>query len=73
MVRVIVWVPFESGVEYEVDVKDPRDLEEVKEALEEKDPADWYSEPDFFTSLGSNFSDYIQSVTLDDVRIKEEY
>ena len=67
MVEVKVYVPFKSAVEYRINVEDPNDLDEIKEKLLEKDPADWDDIPDFYEVLGSNFRDFIEEVTEEDV------
>ncbi len=67
MVEVKVYVPFKSAVEYRINVEDPNDLEEIKEKLRRKDPADWSDIPDFHEVLGADFRDFVEEVTEDDV------
>jgi len=38
MKKVRVWLPFEHGVPYTVEVENPKDLEAIKEAMLKKDP-----------------------------------
>lgn len=65
--KVMVFVPFESSVSYEIEVKDSKNLAEIKAKLNEIDPADWYADPNFCESLGVSFSDFVRRVKLADV------
>ena len=67
MTKVKVIVPFKSAVEYEVEVRNPHDLREVKEALQEKDPADWCDDPNFYECFGFKFRQSVRKLKRKDV------
>ena len=67
MTRVIVCVPFKISVDYEVEVKNPADLEEVKRALEALDPSDWSHDPDFYECFGDEWRHCVQKVKRTDI------
>ena len=68
--KILVSVPFQSSVTYELKVNDPNDLSEIKEKLEEIDPSDWYDDPCFYESLGTGFRQYLERVKRKDVMIE---
>jgi hypothetical protein len=72
LTTVIVNVPFKSTVAYEVEVSDPHNLKEIKQALEEKDPEDWLTDPNFYESLGNSYRHLIHKITLEDVLTEGE-
>ena len=65
--RIIVSVPFVSSVQYEIAVKNPEDLEEIKEKLREKDASEWMHEPNFYEELGQNWDENIEEIEKDGV------
>jgi len=66
-VKVIVSVPFKISVDYEVEVKNPADLEEIKRALEALDPSDWSHDPDFYECFGDEWRHCVQKVKRTDI------
>jgi len=67
MKKVRVWLPFEHGVPYTVEVENPKDLEAIKEAMLKKDPSDWDYDPDFYESLGSFFKDFVKKIGEEEI------
>jgi len=57
--QVVVYVRFEHYIPYMVDVENPKNPESIRQALREKDPSDWETEPNFYENLGSNWQHFI--------------
>lgn len=72
MPKVRVWVPFHTTVPYIVEVRNPKDIEEIKDALKKKDAADWEYQPDFYDIFGLDFYDLVEEISLEDVEVVEE-
>ena len=71
--KVRVWVPFQTQIPYVIEVdSDSIDLEEIKEALMEKDPAEWERDPNFYENLGINWKDFVSKIDEEDVEILEK-
>jgi len=52
---VKVHVEIRVSVPYLVDVDDPRNAQQIRDALKLKDPSDWETDPNFYENLGSNW------------------
>jgi len=66
--KVRVWLPFRQAVPYSIEVE-KLDLESIKKALKQKNPADWDYDPNFYEVLGSLFDDFIESIASDDIEL----
>lgn len=65
---IIVSVPFETFVEYEIKVKDENDMEEIKEALRNiNDPSNWRCNPQFYERYGDEFKNCIEKVEKESI------
>lgn len=64
---VQVYVPCEFAVPYRIRVRDPRDLDEIKNKLRKVDPANWIIDPDFYEQYGCDFEYCVDKVTKSDV------
>jgi len=69
MPEVIVWLPFKCRVPYLVEVKNPEDIEEIKEKLLELDADAWLEDPNLYEKLGSNFRDFVKEITPEDIDV----
>lgn len=64
---VRVRVPVTRDVYYKIQVKDPKNLDEVKEKLRKGDAANWESDPDFYEHLGDSFWECVGEIEADNV------
>jgi len=71
VVKVRVWLKFETYVPYVVEVDGP-ELEKVREALLKKDADEWEFDPNFYEKLGTKYREMVSRVTEDDLEILEE-
>jgi len=69
LTKVRVSVPYSTSVSYIVHVKNPGDLNEVSEALENKDPSNWESDPWFYEHLGDSWKYMVDRIRKEDVEI----
>ena len=67
MTKVLACVAFKTSVEYEVQVKNPNDLQEIKRTLEKMDPADWLEDPNFYECFGFKWRQSVRKLTPKDV------
>jgi len=65
--KVRVWVEFRYSVPYVVEVKNPKDLKEIKEALMEIGPEGWEVEPDFYETFADRWEEEVESVEESDI------
>lgn len=70
--EVYVEVPFKTSVAYKVRVKNPKNIDQIYNALRKLDPSHWNSDPDFYEQLGSDYNSLIEKVTLADVYLVEK-
>jgi len=61
--KVRVRVPVTFEVDYIIDVKDSKNVEEITEQMMDMDASSWESDPEFYEKLGDNFRDYVLNVT----------
>lgn len=67
--KVRVHVPLRVGIPYIVSVPKNAGVEEIKEVLREKNPADWDQEnmPEIYSVLGSNYGTFVNEVNGGDI------
>ncbi len=70
--KVRVCVPYSTSVSYIVHVRNPGDLNEVSEALGNKDPSNWESDPWFYEQLGDSWKYMVDRIRKEDVEILVE-
>lgn len=66
MSKVRVYVPCTFNAVYVVEVKDSGDIEEIKEAMRNTDAGSFVSES-AFESLGDQYEDAVEALTIDAV------
>ncbi len=71
LTKVRVGVPYSTLVSYIVHVRNPGDLNEVSEALANKDPSKWESDPSFYERLGDEWKYMVNRIKEEDVEIVE--
>lgn len=68
MVKVRVWLPFETKIPYIVEVKNI-DIDSIKEAMYKLDPSEWEYEPQFYEEFGCHYFDVVEKLTEEDIEI----
>lgn len=58
--KIIAFISYRVEVPYELEVEDPTDIKEIKDKLLDIDPADWYSDPEFYENLGSEWRHLVE-------------
>lgn len=72
MKKVRVIIPFKFYVNYIVDVKNPEDIEEIVDRLEEMGPSKWEKDPCLYERLGEDWISAVVDIKKDDVEIIEK-
>lgn len=68
--KVTAWLRFSRQVSYEIEVSDPTNLEEIKQALREKDASDWEHDPEFYESWGFDYRRAVEELKQEDINIE---
>jgi hypothetical protein len=72
LTKVRVSVPYSTTVSYIVHVRNPGDMNEVSEALANRDPSNWESDPCFYEILGDSWKYMVNRIRKEDVEILEK-
>ncbi len=69
MKKVRVIIPFKFYVNYIVEVKNPEDIEEIVDRLEEMGPSEWEKDPYLYERLGEDWISAVVDIKKGDVEI----
>ena len=69
--KVRACVPYSTFVSYIVYVKNPGDINEISEALANRDPSNWESDPCFYEILGDSWKHMVNKIIKEDIEILE--